>query len=226
MSDRVPPFERFGETLLAPSLIRLFGRVFTGLTIEREIAADAARQSYPANQLSQILNDENSRLARIYGFSFEGNYFKMAAPAVFVVNGPGIDVTPGQDPIALSIMGVEFKDEVFASEVKMWGYGQARSGNPDRHLHRLAGGYPAQDRARRGHQRHRWRSFRPVRHGRPFRYGGDGPTWWGVPTWWAAVEPGNLTHWSSTHRSWSYGRSVLGVKPAITPRIKLLFSAL
>ena len=60
MSDRVPPFERFGETLLAPSLIRLFGRVFTGLTIEREIAADAARQSYPANQLSQILNDENS----------------------------------------------------------------------------------------------------------------------------------------------------------------------
>src|SRR4051794_12015679 len=114
--------KRFGETLLAPSLVRLFGRVFTGLKIVQDEAENATDQPYPSNQAAQLLNNKNAVLARIYGFSFEGNYYKMAAPAIFVVNGPGQAVPAGYQDISLSILGVEFKDEVFAGEVRMWGY--------------------------------------------------------------------------------------------------------
>src|SRR4051794_11996553 len=94
--------KRFGETLLAPSLIRLFGRVFTGLKIVEEDVANAADQPYPSNQLTQLLN-KNPVLARIYGFSFEGNYYKMASPAIFVVNGPGEAIPAGYQNISISI---------------------------------------------------------------------------------------------------------------------------
>ena len=134
---------RFGETLLAPSLVRLFGRVFTGLLINDADARQAEVTPYSPSQLERSLtslnekapadpkalagekaqNDEKApTLARIYGFSFEGNYYKMAAPAIFLVHGPGIKVTAGQNPIDLGVIGVEFKDEVFAEGVLMWGY--------------------------------------------------------------------------------------------------------
>jgi hypothetical protein len=59
-------------------------------------------------------------LARIYGYSYQGNYYKLLEPAVFLVYGPGLDVTAGQVPIDLGYAGVEFKDEVFALNVRMW----------------------------------------------------------------------------------------------------------
>src|ERR1700761_5166292 len=96
------PGPRFGENLLAPSLVRLFGREFTGLVINETEIADVRRSiNYPSNQLAQSLasdgdEDHKPRLANIYGFSFEGNYYKMSAPAIFLVHGPGHPVTPGQ----------------------------------------------------------------------------------------------------------------------------------
>jgi hypothetical protein len=64
-------------------------------------------------------------LARIYGFSFQGNYFKLAMPTVLLVYGNGLSVPPTFNRAALSIIGVEFKDETFASEVRMWAQDQA-----------------------------------------------------------------------------------------------------
>jgi hypothetical protein len=119
---------RFGETLLTPSLVRLFGRSFTGLLLnEKDYSDTRDEMPYAPNQLYTNLSAdaEGKRkpgLATIYGFSYEGNYYKMSAPAVFLVHGPGIDVTAGQDPIPLGVLGVEFKDEVFAADVKMWAY--------------------------------------------------------------------------------------------------------
>ena len=87
------------EALLAPSTIRLFGRPFTGLTIgdlglgasssnplvirlaqataNNAAAAKAKRDPDPADQFG---------LARIYGFSYLGNYFKLTTPTVLLVS--------------------------------------------------------------------------------------------------------------------------------------------
>lgn len=112
-----PPFLR--ESLFAPSTVRLFGRLFEGLKLgEFGINPDANAP------LLRLLSHEDAsrraRLARIYGYSYLGNYYKLLEPTVFLVQGDGTPVTPGQTPIPLSVTGVEFKDEVFAQEVRMW----------------------------------------------------------------------------------------------------------
>ena len=131
--------DRFGETLLAPSMIRMFGRVFEGLTIDekslRVLTSSNGKTVNPfirnplVDKLTPVddkkLNPEGltAQLARIYGFSYEGNYYKLARPTVFLVHGPGQEVLPGQNPgLSLSILGVEFKDQVFADGVLMWAY--------------------------------------------------------------------------------------------------------
>jgi hypothetical protein len=46
----------------------------------------------------------------------------LPAPTVFLVHGPGADVPASIDPIPLGVAGVEFKNETFSQNVKMWGY--------------------------------------------------------------------------------------------------------
>src|SRR3954453_4203123 len=58
------PGPRFDETLLAPSLVRLFGREFKGLALVPQSAQDARMMPYFPNQLAELLNagpdvDEN-----------------------------------------------------------------------------------------------------------------------------------------------------------------------
>src|SRR6478609_7634642 len=90
------------ETLHAGSVVRLFGRKMTDIRLEgSEAANDAA-------------------LARIYGFSFEGQYYKLAAPSIFKVHGAGTAVPAGQSPIELGLSGVELTSDVFAKDVSMW----------------------------------------------------------------------------------------------------------
>lgn len=118
------------ETLLAPSTIRLFGRKFTGLAIgdlglgaastnplvQRLTAAKAGDQKDPANQFG---------LARIYGFSYLGNYFKLTAPTVLLVWGPGAEMPAGiAHPLSMDQSGVEFQDESFVKEIRMWAVDQ------------------------------------------------------------------------------------------------------
>lgn len=43
------------------------------------------------NFLQAQLASPGARLARIYAFSYEGHYYDLAAPALFVVHGPGRD---------------------------------------------------------------------------------------------------------------------------------------
>ncbi len=97
-----------GETLLACSTVRLFGRPFEGLVL------------HPAKLGRQIATERKPGLARIYGFSWQGNYFKLSAPAVYLVYGPGKVVEPGTDRAEIGATGVEFKDEFFSVGVLMW----------------------------------------------------------------------------------------------------------
>ena len=119
---------RLGETLLAPRLIRLFGRKFEGLELRPLAEADLKKLKGPpfANLLNEALYRPGAGLARIYGFSYEGRYYKLPSPQIFVVHGDGVEVKPGFDPTeSFGISGVEYKAEYFAEGVFMWPYDQA-----------------------------------------------------------------------------------------------------
>jgi len=118
-----PAVDRFSETLLAPSMIRLFGRLFDGLQLTPAALASAQTTASARNGLTDKLDPAlDPRLARIYGFSFEGNYYKLSAPAVFLVHGDGASLPAGEGEVSIGHLGVEFKDQTFASSVRVWAY--------------------------------------------------------------------------------------------------------
>ena len=116
-----------GEGLLAPTAVRLFGREYTGLTIA-DLGLNPTSNDPLVTQLSKAKPVDGKfpyGLARIYGFSYLGNYFKLASPIVMLVWGPGTKVPGGDPAVTLTILGVDFKAETFADEVKMWVCDQA-----------------------------------------------------------------------------------------------------
>ena len=96
-----------GEGLLAPSGVRLFGRDYTGLTIA-ELGLNPTSNDPLVTQLSNAKPVDGKLpygLARIYGFSYLGNYFKLASPIVMLVWGAGTPLTGGDAAISLSHLG-------------------------------------------------------------------------------------------------------------------------
>src|SRR5437764_14218144 len=100
------------ETLLNQSTVWLFGRVMEDVEINHSVYASIPVQAGPGQGdpdvpeqaddthnnllLSQLRAD--SRIARIYAFSFEGVYYELARPALFVVHGPGLDPEGAPSP--------------------------------------------------------------------------------------------------------------------------------
>lgn len=97
------------ETLLSPSSILLYGRVVQdlqflpavhqgpgpqGLNVNQPQGPNALQPPPPRqgmnNFLQRQLADPNAMLARIYGFSYEGHYYDLPKPAIFLVHGPGV----------------------------------------------------------------------------------------------------------------------------------------
>lgn len=129
------------ENLLSPSGIKLFGRKFDAF------GTDAANlpTAFGANHfLRDQLADANAKFARIYGFSYEGAYYNLSRPAIFLVHGDGtpafppVPSTPGtgtappaaqpphsqmaRGPSATDQSGTAKKDWEFASDIYMWDY--------------------------------------------------------------------------------------------------------
>lgn len=97
------------ETLLSPSSIQLFGRVLDDLTI------DHAKHSGATSFLGSKLKATDTKLARIYGFSFEGDYFDVVPPAIFLVKGAG--TTPDA---SIDLSGIAYTDDQLATGIMMW----------------------------------------------------------------------------------------------------------
>ena len=76
------------EGLFAPATVRLFVREFKGLTLGPELGLNPFSNN-PLIMALRNLNQPTAVLARIYGFSYQGNYYKMSAPAVFAMSYPG-----------------------------------------------------------------------------------------------------------------------------------------
>jgi hypothetical protein len=78
------------ERLLFPSRVLLYGRAVVDLQIAAQVGIPEGVPLRGANLfLQQQLAAAGARIARIYGFSYEGHYYDLAKPALFVVHGPG-----------------------------------------------------------------------------------------------------------------------------------------
>jgi hypothetical protein len=135
------------ETLLSPSNILLFGRVVTDLQItavdhspfivartggNRDLETQLTKTNPPAPTIQEPI------IARIYSFSYEGAFYDLPRPALFLVHGNGFLVTntspkgvegnaprrsnaPGEP----SLTGVGAADFQFADEIRAWSYDKA-----------------------------------------------------------------------------------------------------
>jgi hypothetical protein len=131
------------ETLLSPSNLILYGILVTDLQVGHQPPpppppppeADLHRPSPPgarnsANRfLDQQLERVDAQFARIYGFSFEGHYYDLPRPLIFLVHGPGVpaeDVKPGnrasRGPAQLDRAGTGAQGYSFADNMMMWSY--------------------------------------------------------------------------------------------------------
>lgn len=133
------------ETLLSPSNILLYGRVVDDLNITPSAHGGASHSPFIVprtggdRELEHRLTAENATIARIYSFSFEGTYYDLPRPVLFLVHGPGLLVTtvspkdvegvgaptsaiaPGEP----SLTGVAAADFQFADGIRAWSYDKA-----------------------------------------------------------------------------------------------------
>jgi hypothetical protein len=128
------------ETLLSPTGILLYGRVLQDLTFNPDIVSDArtgntAEDGEPPRRgryrfLQGQLAEADARIARIYGFAYEGHYYDLARPALFIVHGNGdvADEPVGADdraskaPDVTGKFGVAATAKSFPNDMRVWAY--------------------------------------------------------------------------------------------------------
>ena len=95
--------------------------------------ADRGRRRRGRNrQLLDQLSAVDARIAKIYGFSYEGKYYDLARPTLFLVHGDGDPLAavsppaPGANPARAprdpSETGVSVADFQFADDIRFWSY--------------------------------------------------------------------------------------------------------
>jgi hypothetical protein len=134
-------------TLLAPSTVRLFGRVLRlggeaagpkeaqqGGGVQRaaedpKVLIPVKQEGYlGASQLVEAMKRGELRLAHIFGFTHEGRYTPMHVPALFLVHGEGVPLKEeGKeneeiDPARLGLAHLEKGNLAFASDLRFWAY--------------------------------------------------------------------------------------------------------
>jgi hypothetical protein len=112
------------EDLRTPTNIKLYGRVMIDLAITAQPTPPPGLGSnkFLAQQLTAAGGAPT--LARIYGFSYEGHYYDLPKPAIFLVHGVG--TAAGPTPPELAHQG---KDGKFSG--KAVGRGSVAPGNAD-----------------------------------------------------------------------------------------------
>ena len=118
------PIATLAEGLLSPGTIRLFGRPFTGLAVG-DLGVSLSRQNPLAAALKAATDaKEGVSLARVYAFTYLGNYFKLAEPLVFLVFGAGEPVPSGTADVEAGQLGVETHNVPFAAGIRVWAVDQ------------------------------------------------------------------------------------------------------
>jgi hypothetical protein len=132
------------ETLLSQSAVKMFGRVLEGVEIRPVVAAGAPGLGFNLFLKRQLAGGKDAggkdaggkdsvpMFARIYAFSFEGAFYNLPRPAIFVVHGPGQDIRgagtydyddkKGRGPASTDDSGIPAREFVFESDIKYWEY--------------------------------------------------------------------------------------------------------
>jgi hypothetical protein len=142
------------ETLLSPSNILIFGRVVEDLVVGPSATGGPRHSPFVVDRaggdrdLENRLTTDNPTIARIYSFSYEGTYYDLPKPALFLVHGPGKLVTkapaprrrddngnevvlpvpppePARAPGEPSLTGVAAADFQFVDGIMAWSYDKA-----------------------------------------------------------------------------------------------------
>jgi len=126
------------ESLLSPSRVLLYGRIVQGLNIVPPVPAVVPPVPPPhglgANRhLLAQLGAAGAGIARIYGFSYEGHYYDLAKPALFLVHGPGALADPldgaapphrrvARPPAEVDLSGIGATARSFPDDMMVWTY--------------------------------------------------------------------------------------------------------
>lgn len=136
MEERKPPMKFGGERLLGGSSIFLFGRVLIDIAVRSKLD-NAEGVSRKGGNLFLQNQYEESNLARIYAFSFEGALYELGRPAIFLVHGSGTepDYPPPQNkdgvpeyrrlsrsPGSSARTGLALQSSSFAEDIRVWVY--------------------------------------------------------------------------------------------------------
>ena len=134
------------ENLLTPTSVKLYGREIQDISLKPQTTAKPTPRE-PGGLgdnlfLRRQLAEPDSRLARIYGFSYEGTYYTLPKACIFLVHGNGERASPqpplfaftdpktkttstGEGDTAPSTTeqsGVAAKAWEFSSDIRVWEY--------------------------------------------------------------------------------------------------------
>jgi len=93
----------------------LFGRVMEDVGFTQKASARSSKNN-PSQEVLQG-SRAGDRLARIYAFAYEGHYYDLASPAIFVVHGGG-----AKPPNSVDQLGVAARSDKFADDIMVWEY--------------------------------------------------------------------------------------------------------
>lgn len=119
------------ESLLSPTQIKLFGRALQG--VQLQYAAQPGLLLPDGLGGHRLLRDQLARgdaqLARIYAISYEGSFYNLPKPAIFLVHTAGMPVTgagtssPGPtDQPLIDESGLAARDFAWESDAMYWIY--------------------------------------------------------------------------------------------------------
>lgn len=101
------------ETLLTAGQIRLYGRLMEDLQLV--VHAKETESSFGDSNLAldSQLQQKDAKFARIYGFVYEGTYYTLPKPALFLVHGKGKEA---------HVSGGGIAELALPPDVKWWAY--------------------------------------------------------------------------------------------------------
>lgn len=105
------------ETLLTPSSIKMYGRAMTDILFNYtdDPTVGPGANNFLRDQLAQAA--PAPMFARIYAFSFEGAFYQLARPPIFLVHGPGIPVGNWPQPSTMDQAGVAAREWDFSGNL-------------------------------------------------------------------------------------------------------------
>lgn len=122
------------ETLLSVNAVYLFGRALSDIKLKYKDPSDKNRLMGRGqnNFLASQLRNVDAKLARIYSFAYEGSFYELARPTVFLVHGEGADPDAplpkaeyerlARSPGRITRTGVARHFGAFSTDVKVWVY--------------------------------------------------------------------------------------------------------